>query len=224
MRQMVLTEIAAAMGSLPAALASAWVPVTAEQRQRTSDLLLTWSSDPLCRDGYAELARQVDVELRLEEVLPWSDGLYGCAATPAIEKVALAEAVRRFEDGELADAGALAELRLRMSPWVQPQGPSGDGWATTARQWRAVLATAQLLSLISQNFPPNAFSPGELLEWYVDRGWEVDRAHRRLEIARNDLRILGDLEPAFTSARVAHEDWLDATLLAFTNAVETARI
>ena len=221
MRQMVLTEIAAAMGSLPTALASAWVPVTAEQRQRTSDLLLTWSSDPLFRDGYAELARQVDVELRLEEVLPWSDGLYGCAATPAIEKVALAEAVRRFEDGELADAGALAELRLRMSPWVQPQGPSGDGWATTARQWRAVLATAQLLSLISQSFPPNAFSPGKLLEWYVDGGWEVDRAHRRFEVARNDLRVLGDLEPALTSARVAHEKWLDGVLLAFTNAIET---
>ena len=58
------------------------------------------------------------------------------------------------------------------------------------------------------------------MSWYVERGWEVDRAHRRLEIARNDLRVLGDLEPAFTSARVAHEDWLDATLLAFTNAVE----
>jgi hypothetical protein len=63
-------------------------------------------------------------------------------------------------------------------------------------------------------------SAGELLSWYVDVGWEVDRAHRRLEIARNDLRVLGDLEPAFTAVRVAHEEWLEATLLAFTTAIE----
>ena len=71
---------------------------------------------------------------------------------------------------------------------------------------------------------PPRLSAGELLSWYVDGGWEVDRAHRRLEIARNDLRVLGDLEPAFTAARVAHEEWLDATLLAFTtrNRAQTA--
>jgi hypothetical protein len=59
-----------------------------------------------------------------------------------------------------------------------------------------------------------------LLSWYVDTGWKVDRAHRRFEVARNDLRILGALEAAFTAARVAHEQWLDATLLAFTSAIE----
>ena len=32
--------------------------------------------------------------------------------------------------------------------------------------------------------------------------------------------MLGDLEPVFTDARVAYEDWLDQTLLAFTTAVE----
>ena len=40
-------------------------------------------------------------------------------------------------------------------------------------------------------------------------------------MARNDLRILGALEPTFTAARLAYEQWLDATLLAFTAAVES---
>ncbi len=220
LRQMVLTEIAVAADGLPKALASAWGPANAEQQRRTNDLLVAWRADPVHRDAYGDLARQVDDELGLIDALPWAQGLAGCVATPAIEDVAFAEAVRRLGVGETLGAGTLAEQRLRISPWVQPQGPSGEGWATTARQWRAVQATAELLSTISGNPPPKGSSPGQLLGWYVEAGWKVDRAHRRFEVARNDLRILGALEPAFTAARVAHEHWLDATLLAFTTAIE----
>jgi hypothetical protein len=219
-RQMVLTEIAAVVNPLPAAVASAWTPVTAEQRRRTSDLLSALRSDPLYRNSYGQLARDVDADLNLDQVLPWRSGLSSCLATPAVERAVLAEAVRLLADDDPADAGKLAEERLRISPWVQPQGPSGDGWVTTARQWRAVLATSGLLSIINRTPAPKGFSPGQLLDWYVDAGWKVDRAHRRFEVARNDLRILGDLEPAFTAARVAHENWLDAVLLTFTTSVE----
>jgi hypothetical protein len=220
LRQMVLTEVSGATGDLPKALASAWHSVNAEQRRRTFDLLNAWRADPTARGSYGVLARQVDHELGLPESLPWSEGLSGAVATPAMESIAFGEAVRRLGAGEARNAGALAQQRLQISPWVQPQGPSGDDWATTARQWRAVQATSDLLTAIDESPAPHNRSPGQLLEWYVDAGWKVDRAHRRFEVARNDLRILGELEPAFTAARIAHEKWLDATLLAFTSAVE----
>jgi hypothetical protein len=220
LRQMALTEIATATDGLATPLVSAWGPVNAEQRRRTKDLIAAWQGDPIYRIGYGEMARQVDDELSLDVVLAWADGLGGCVATPAIEGLAFAEAVRRLGTDDTSGAGALAEQRLRVSPWVQPQGPSGDGWATSARQWRAVQATAELLSSVSDSPPPKSSSPGQLLDWYVETGWKVDRAHRRFEVARNDLRTLGALEPAFTIARVVHERWLDDTLLGFTSSIE----
>ena len=221
LRQMVLTEIMVAAGALPKSLASAWRPVTDDQSRRTSDLLRAWWADPNHREQYGELAGQVDDELGLPGSLSWVPGLAACVTTKAIEKVAFAEAVRLLSTADAIGAGVLAEQRLRMSPWVQPQGPSGEAYATTARGWRAVVATAELLTLAAGTQPPKGTTPGALLDWYVEVGWTVDRAHRRFEIARNDLRILGTLERAFIEARIVHEKWLDATLLAFTTAVET---
>jgi len=221
LRQMVLTELAAAADGLPKTLASAWVPVNAKQRRRTEDLLVAWRNDPRYREGYGDLARRVDEELGLASTLPWVCGLSGCTATPALDDLAFDEAVRRLRIGDPIGAGTLAERRLRISPWVLPQGPGGQGWATTARRWRAVQATAGLLSAVDQTPPPEVSSAGSMLDWYVDAGSKVDRAHRRFEVARNDLRTLGELEAAFTAASAAHERWLDATLLAFTSAVES---
>lgn len=220
LRQMVLTEIAGADGELPVALATAWETVSAEQRRRTAEVLHAWRSDAARRDGYGELARQVDDALGLRRALPWSDRLATCVATPAIEEVAFDEAVRRLGDGDPSDAASLANQRLETSPWVQPQGPAGDGWAALAARWRAVRATADLRLAIAASSAPTSSGPGELLEWYVGDGWAVDRAHRRFEIACNQLRVHGELEPAFADARVAYEGWLDATLLAFTAAIE----
>jgi hypothetical protein len=84
------------------------------------------------------------------------------------------------------------------------------------------MATAELLTTVHENPVPTRSLPGPLLSWYVDAGSTVDQAHRRFEVARNDLRILGALEAALTAARLAYERWLDATLLAFTSAVETS--
>jgi hypothetical protein len=220
LRQMALTEIAAATGGLPDSWIPAWGEVDAEQRNRTAELLQAWQTDPGWREGYGAVAHLVDDDLALTTTLQWADGLAGCTATPALEEVAFGEAVEMLANDFTEGAGTLAEHRLKVSPWVQPQGPAGDGWASIAARWRAVKATADLRTAIASVRAPALSSSADLLSWYVERGWEVDRAHRRLEIARNDLRVLGDLEPAFTSARVAHEDWLDATLLAFTNAVE----
>jgi hypothetical protein len=222
LRQMVLTEVAEAVGGLPRELAPAWGPVKAEQRRRTSDLLAAWRADPVYRGGYGALARQVDEEIGLARALEWSDGLSGCVATPGIENLALAEAVRRLENGQAAAAAALARQRLQISPWLQPQGPGGDAWATQARQWRAVQATARLITAVHENPVPAGLPAGPLLGWYIDAGSTVDQAHRRFEMARNELRMLGALEPVLTAAGLAYEQWLDATLLAYTTAVETS--
>jgi hypothetical protein len=220
LRQMALTEIAVAANGLPDALMPAWGAVSADQRRRTADLLHAWRSDPFDREDYGELARQVDDDLSLVTALSWADGLAACTATPAMEEVAFDEAVRRLAGDDAQGAAALADRRLEISPWVQPQGPAGDGWAPTAARWRAVEATSDLRTAVTTLLSPAGSSSAELLNWYVGSGWQVDRAHRRFEIARNDLRVLGDLEPAFTTARVAYEEWLAATLLAFTTAIE----
>jgi hypothetical protein len=220
LRQMALTEIATAAGALPDAMMTAWRAVDADQRTRTAELLHAWQNSAGWHEDYGALAHLVDDDLDLTTVLPWADALAGCTATPALEEVSFREAARRLAADDVSAASALAEHRLMISPWVRPQGPAGDGWAAISARWRAVKATADLQTAVSTIQAPASSSAGVLLSWYVERGWEVDRAHRRLEIARNDLRVLGDLEPAFTSARVAHENWLDATLLAFTNAVE----
>ncbi len=104
LRQMVLTEIAVAADGLPKSLASAWGPVNAETQRRTNDLLIAWRADPVHRDSYGRLARQVDGELGLVDALPWTQGLAGCVATPAIEDVVFAEAVRRLGVGETMGA------------------------------------------------------------------------------------------------------------------------
>lgn len=220
LRQMALTEIAVATNSLPDALVPAWKAVDAEQRKRTAEWLQAWQTSAGWREDYGAVAHLVDDDLTLTTALPWADGLMDCSATPALEEVAFREAVRRLANDDTPGAAVLAGHRLKMSPWVQPQGPAGDGWASIAARWRAVKATADLRTAVSTVHAPAHLSAGELLSWYVDGGWEVDRAHRVLEIARNDLRVLGDLEPAFTAARVAHEEWLEKTLLAFTTAIE----
>ena len=222
LRQMVLTAIAGAKDPLPKALAPAWEPVNADQRRRTADLLTAWQGDPSYRDDYGSLARDIDEELGLSSTLKWTNQLADCVATPAIEEVVFAEAVTLLGAGDTTAAGLLAERRLRISPWVQPQGPSRDDWATTARKWRAIQATADLLNAVAETKPPKVSESAALLDWYIQVGWKVDRAHRRFEVARNDLRILGVLEPSFTATRGVYDQWLDGTLLAFTTAVEKA--
>ena len=127
LRQMVLTEIAGALDGLPDALASAWGSVSAEQRRRTTDLLIAWRTDPAYRGDYGAVARQVDEELGLASVLDWADGLSDCVATPAIEDLALAEAVRQLEAGEATAASALAEPAAPDKPVAAAPGTGRRG-------------------------------------------------------------------------------------------------
>jgi hypothetical protein len=220
LRQMVLTEIHAAANELPETLRSAWNAVNTDQRRRTIELLRAWQEFPDRREDYGALAHRIDDDLGLPDALMWCDGLADSAATPGLDEVVFRESVARLERGDAAGAAALAEHRLNTSPWVRPHGPAGDAWAATAARWRAAKATADLLVAVAETQAPARATSGELLSWYVGHGWRVDRAHRRFEIARNDLRVFGDLEQAFANARVAYEDWLDSTLRSFTTSVE----
>ena len=148
LRQMALTEIAVATGGLPDALIPAWGAVDAEQRRRTAELLQAWQTYSGWREDYGAVAHLVDDDLALTTTLPWADGLLDCTATPALEEVAFREAVERLANDDAPGAAALAEHRLKISPWVQPQGPAGDGWASIAARWRAVKATADLRTAV----------------------------------------------------------------------------
>ncbi len=220
MRQLVLTEIAAAIGGLPETLASAWSAVSAEQRRRTAELLQAFRFDPQLRARYGALAATADEALGLTRNLPWNLGLRSCLATVAVERLAQQEAVRLLAEGTTDEAARLAAERLRISPWVQPGGPAGDDWVVLDRRWRAVAATAELRGSAARCPVPAGASTAALLRWYVAEGWQVDRAHRRFEVARNELTSHGDLEPEFATARAAYDRWLDEAMQASTTAIE----
>jgi hypothetical protein len=59
-----------------------------------------------------------------------------------------------------------------------------------------------------------------MLTWYAESGHQVDRAHRKLELARTELRTFGDLEQNLTEARATYDAWLDGVLSRFTSGLE----
>ena len=218
-RQLLLTEIHRAAGGLPETLASTWGEASAEQERRTATLLDRWRYDSRYQASYRAAAKKVDEDLDLVHVLEWTDGLHGCWATPAIEALAFAEGVRMLDAGEFRPAAELAGHRLESSPWAQEMATAfhdeAHAWGS---RWRAAQATAELRCVVEEA-PAPTMGAGELLAWYAQCGWEVDRAHRKLELARGSLASFGDLEQPLVAARVAYERWLDDLLQVFTTAV-----
>jgi hypothetical protein len=219
-RQLILTELADRLGKLPPALAPAWVMPSTEQRRRALELLESWRRDSRRRESYAALASEMDVELGLSENLAWAPALADCDATPAIEELAFAESIRLLANGRLDEALALAQRRLSSSIWARDTfSPPLPGRTLWDPRWRAISAVASLRDEIAAH-EPAAGSVASQLTWYADRGWRVDRAHRRLELALSELHTLGDLEPEVATSRSAYEHWLEQVLEHFTSAVE----
>ena len=220
-RQLILTELADRLGELPPALAPAWVAPSTEQRRRALELLESWRRDSRRRESYATLASDIDVELGLSENLTWAPTLADCDATPAIEDLAFAESIRLLSAARLDEALALAQQRLSSSIWARdtypPPLPDRTLWDP---RWRAVSAVASLRDEIGAHEPTSGGVASQLA-WYVDRGWRVDRAHRRLELALSELHTLGELEPEIATSRSTYERWLEQVLENFTGAVET---
>lgn len=217
-RHLLLGELAhSSEGGLPSALATGWIEPPAAELRRGVDVLERLRSKPEGMPTYRALAERADTALALAEHLTWSDGFAGVAGTPAVESVALNEAIRRLGLGDFEAAAAIARARLENSVWV------ADPTLGLGSAWRATEAISHLqMELSSMNVP--SATPGELLTWYVNEGWRVDRAHRRLELARTALLTFGELEDALTSARAAYDSWLDQLLTRFTGGMEEAAL
>lgn len=218
-RQVLLTEIVAASGSLPDDLRPAWSPVKSDQRGRSLDLLKVWRSEPAARASYVLFAGETDAALGLAERLQWRDGLRDAVSTVGIEMVAQRHVVSLLRDGNWKDAISLAQAR-QSSWWCRPD-VGDDQWAKRASRWRAAEAIALLRLAVADRPAPagDSIAASDLLAWYADEGWSVDSAHRRYELAKGDLHAYGELEPHIAAARSAYEEWLDATLVAASAAI-----
>ena len=210
-RHLLLCDLADAMsGELPEGIASTWTHPSPSQQRRAVEVLERLRSSDMAA-AYRILADRADDALSLDEALSWKPGLEAAAGTEAVERVLLAHTALLLEGGEFDAAGALAVRRLASSPWV---ADPAKGWGP---RWRAVAAIADLQTAIAST--PIPASGAGMLVWYAEVGWQVDRAQRRLELARTELGIFGELEEALTEGRRAYDDWLDRLLTRFTSAL-----
>ena len=219
-RHLLLADIHTVVGTLPEQLAEAFDPPTAEQRRRTKELVHHWRHLPEHGTAYRKTATAIDTKLALGDVLEWVDGLDACVTVPSIERLCLAEATRLLSSGDASGALEIAQARLvDTNPW-RDHTP-GAGAARWGDQWRLISAIADLHRAIDAN-PVPAGGAGALFDWYVERGWSVDQAHRRLELARLALPAFGDLEEHVTGARRRYETWLDTLLTTVSDALATS--
>ena len=133
--------------------------------------------------------------LSLGESLGWQHGLETPPGTQATEMAVLRTCVAANWTRDPDAALRIAERRLAPCAWV-PDPTSGWG-----ARWRAVHAIARLRTELARS--PVPASPSGMLSWYAESGYRVDRAHRRLELARTELGVFGELEDALTAARGA---------------------
>lgn len=214
-QHLVLCDLAQSLhGQLPAVLASAWQAPSNDQRLRASEVLsrLVGSSAGLA--AYLRLTTEIDTRLALDASLAWQLGLEGAAGTRAVEEIVFNHVTDLLAKGLHSDAATIASKRLDRSPWVSDVS---SGWGG---RWRAAAAAARLQDELERSEPPGTKKSGDLLAWYVDLGWRVDHAHRRLELARTELTTFGGLEDALIATRNAYDRWLETLLDRFVAAVE----
>ncbi len=213
-QHLLLTDVAcAAEGAASNLLAESWTAASAAQQLCAREVLERLRSSPNGLDAYRDLARKVDDRLDLASTLGWSPGLDAITGTPGIEEVLFSHCVQVLQANSHQDALSLAERRLDQSPWASDLPPV---WGS---KWRAVQAIALLHRELEKAKPPKSVSPGQMLAWYIEHGWPVDRAHRRLELARTELGVFGKLEDSLAAARTAYDHWLDDLLDRFTLAL-----
>lgn len=216
-RHLLLCDVATALSDeLPDAIASAWQRPSAPQQRRAVEVLERLRTTGEGRVVYRALAYRADDALSLGEAMPWRPGLENVVGTEAVERVVLGHAVRSLEAGDFDAVRRAAERRLALNAWG---ADATTGWGP---QWRAVQAIAQLRSMIART--PIPASGAGLLSWYVQTGWPVDRAHRRLELARTELGAFGELEEGLIAARGAYDAWLDGLLTRFTSATDAGAL
>lgn len=211
----VLCEIDLATGgSLPGAAAGTWKPPSGSQRQNARDLLAQLQATEGGTVAYRRLAKVADAGLAAAGALEWAPGLHTAVGTPAMETISLTRAVELLKAHDHRGAAEIAERRLAISVCVTDRSSPWEG------RWRAVGAIADLYFTLAEAKPPTSATSARLLPWYVESGWQVDRAHRKLETARTRLGAFGTLEEPFATARSAYEQWLDGLLRGFVSTLE----
>lgn len=219
MQQLILTEIAETLREIPKVLETAWSPPSSEQAKRVLAILDAWRRDERRRHSYAKAATDVEHELDLANELSWHAGFVSSDSVPAVEAVALGEAVRLLATGDFKGARQLAAVRLGTSMWVRtPLEHPLEGAEVWGPRWRVVEAVADLHVAVLEIKPQNG-SVAQQLRAYAESGWRVDRAHRRMELALTELHTAGDLEGPIGEARAVYESWLDELLSRFTTTV-----
>lgn len=217
-RHLILVELSEALGDLPEAAGIQPGPAEAdeEQRRRACELLERWRRDIGRIESYRDLAVQAEGDLGLAHSLRWDDRMAGLDTIPALEALAFDQVLELLDGGSVDQARELARRR-RESFWVRSGVPEAQIWQ---RRWEAAGALVDLRAEATCRVPPTGRSTDEILQWYVNDGWRVDQAHRRLEVALTELHEFGSMEQAIQAVRSEYEDWLERVLEAFSRAVE----
>jgi hypothetical protein len=215
-RHLVLVELAGRLGGLPASLASALPSIDIEQRQRCELLLQRWRNDRTLLDVYRQTMRQASTDLAIATQLEWNDQLTDLDTVSAYEELAFDEFLRRLSARSFTEAEHLAAARLT-SIWA----PVGDETHEWHQRWLVSHALAQLRRLIDSTKETRAANVTSVLEVYADSGWQIDRAHRKLEFALLWLVHRERIEDAVRDARQTYDDWLDHSIRTFTSILAT---
>lgn len=215
-RHLVLMELGQLLGTdVPAALP---VPSPAPQpsvTKRNVDLLTRWRNAQDLRASFRASMRKVDQDLALQSTLDWDDRLQGCDTVPSYDELGFRAALLRLDAAEPQEAARLAETRRR-SVWAQELA-GVDQWRT---RWAVVGAVAELQQQLAEVAGVHKPSVAETVSDYIAQRWQVDRSHRRMELALLALVDRAPVEDAVRRARQTYDEWLDAYLRAFTNQLE----
>lgn len=160
-----------------------------------------------------------DRDLQVGTDLTWSPLLAEVSLTEGIERAALVAVLGLLTAGDVDGAMALTSTRRR-GRWVRQSALSpqvGGGWTV---RWSAVVALCELEAQLNVKLPAASASSGDLLDWYQEIGWRVDRAHRRLELALAGLDVYDVLDEPVRSARGRYDKWLSTMIERLTGAVE----
>lgn len=210
---LVLCELdSAAPGVVPGELTTTWSKPAPEQQHRAVQVLERLRSTETGRAAYRRLASDLDDALGLSDLLSWRPGLDRVPGPTSVDTASFRAAINQLDENEHSVAADIALNRLSFG---LASAEAADFWAT---RWRTVKAICALQEQLRTHAVPNG-STGQLLRWYVEGGWQVDRAHRRLELARTELAAFGALEDGLTAARVAYAAWLDKLINRFTAAM-----
>jgi hypothetical protein len=160
-----------------------------------------------------------DDELRVGDGMQWVPALDAVSLATSIEGAALIAALAAIASGDSQRAADLATSRRR-GRWVRESGQQPDGDGGWSVRWAAVSALAELQACLADPIPPMSATSGQILSWYIDRGWQVDRAHRRFELALTGLDVYDALDEPVASARSAYDTWLSNVIRRFTGAID----